>query len=50
MPKLEASYMLKLGSFDIRPFGGFQYFKISDGVSTLRMTLTFIPMWSAWTA
>jgi hypothetical protein len=28
-PKLEASWMLKLGSFDIRPFGGFQYLQIS---------------------
>ena len=35
VPKLEASYLLKLGSFDIRPFGGFQYFKISDAISTL---------------
>jgi hypothetical protein len=30
IPKLEASYLLKLGSFDIRPFGGFQYFKVSS--------------------
>jgi hypothetical protein len=36
VPKLEASWMLKFGSFDIRPFGGFQYFKISDGVSALQ--------------
>jgi hypothetical protein len=36
IPKIEASYMLKLGSFDIRPFGGFQYFRVSDGVSTLQ--------------
>jgi predicted porin len=35
VPKVEAQYMLKLGSFDIRPFGGFQYFKVSDGVSAL---------------
>jgi hypothetical protein len=34
-PKLEASWMLKFGSFDIRPFGGFQYFKVSQGASTL---------------
>jgi hypothetical protein len=27
--------MLKLGSFDIRPFGGFQYFKVSEGGSIL---------------
>lgn len=35
LPKVEASYMLKLGSFDIRPFGGFQYYKVSDGTSVL---------------
>jgi hypothetical protein len=29
-PKLEASWMLKFGSFDIRPFGGFQYFKVAS--------------------
>jgi hypothetical protein len=35
LPKVEASYMLKLGSFDLRPFGGFQYFKVSDNTSVL---------------
>jgi hypothetical protein len=33
-PKLEASWMLKFGSFDIRPFGGFQYFKVSSTDAT----------------
>jgi hypothetical protein len=33
-PKLEASWMLKLGSFDIRPFGGFQYFSVSSTDTT----------------
>jgi hypothetical protein len=31
LPKVEASYMLKLGSFDLRPFGGIQYFRVSEG-------------------
>jgi hypothetical protein len=35
LPKIEASYMLKFGSFDIRPFGGLQYFKVSEGASIL---------------
>jgi hypothetical protein len=35
IPKVEASYLLKLGSFDLRPFGGFQYFKVSEGASIL---------------
>jgi hypothetical protein len=40
-PKVEADYMLKLGSFDIRPFGGFQYFQISStGASEAAGTLT----------
>lgn len=34
-PKIEAAWMLKFGSFDIRPFGGFQYFKVSEGASVL---------------
>jgi hypothetical protein len=34
-PKVEADFMLKLGSFDLRPFGGFQYFKVSEGASIL---------------
>jgi hypothetical protein len=33
-PKLEASWLLKLGSFDIRPFGGFQYFMVSSTDTT----------------
>ena len=33
-PKLEASWMLKFGSFDIRPFGGFQYFKVASTDTT----------------
>jgi hypothetical protein len=40
-PKLEASWLLKLGSFDIRPFGGFQYFNVSDtSVTRAAGTLT----------
>jgi hypothetical protein len=40
-PKLEASWLLKLGSFDIRPFGGFQYFSVSDtSVTRAAGTLT----------
>jgi hypothetical protein len=35
LPKAEASYLLNLGSFDIRPFGGVQYFKVERGNSTL---------------
>lgn len=30
VPKIEAAWMLKFGSFDIRPFGGFQYFQVSS--------------------
>ena len=33
-PKVEASWMLKFGSFDIRPFGGFQYFKVASTDTT----------------
>lgn len=40
-PKIEAAWMLKFGSFDIRPFGGFQYFKIaSTDASETAGTLT----------
>jgi hypothetical protein len=35
LPKVEASWLIKLGSFDIRPFGGVQYFKVSEGNSVL---------------
>jgi hypothetical protein len=35
LPKAEASWLIKLGSFDIRPFGGVQYFKVSEGNSVL---------------
>jgi hypothetical protein len=41
LPKVEASWMLKFGSFDIRPFGGFQYFQLSStGASEAAGTLT----------
>ena len=33
-PKIEAAWMLKFGSFDIRPFGGFQYFKVASTDTT----------------
>jgi hypothetical protein len=35
LPKLEASWMLKLGSFDLRPFGGVNYFKVDQAGSTV---------------
>ncbi len=35
LPKLEASYLMKFGAFDLRPFGGLQYFKVDRGDSTL---------------
>jgi hypothetical protein len=35
LPKIEASWLLKLGSFDIRPFGGVNYYKVEEGNSTL---------------
>jgi hypothetical protein len=33
-PKIEASYTLKLDTFQIVPFGGFNYFRISDTPAT----------------
>jgi len=30
LPKIEASWLLKFGGFDIRPFGGFQYFQVAS--------------------
>ncbi len=36
IPKLEARYSLKMDTFQLIPYGGFQYFKVSDGVSTLQ--------------
>ena len=33
-PKVEASYLLKMGSFDLRPFGGFQYFAVNATSTT----------------
>jgi hypothetical protein len=35
LPKIEASWLLKLGSFDIRPFGGVNYFKVDKANSIL---------------
>lgn len=35
LPKLEASYLMKFGTFDLRPFGGVQYFKVDQGASAL---------------
>lgn len=35
LPKVEASYLLKFDTFDIRPFGGVQYFKVDKGASIL---------------
>jgi hypothetical protein len=35
LPKVEASWLLKFGSFDIRPFGGVQYFTIDEANSIL---------------
>lgn len=36
LPKIEARYTLKMDTFQLIPFGGFQYFKVSDGSSTLQ--------------
>ena len=36
LPKIEARYALKLDSFELIPFGGFQYYKVADGTSTLK--------------
>jgi len=35
VPKIEASYKLMFNSFDIRPFAGLQYYKVSQGASVL---------------
>jgi hypothetical protein len=35
VPKIEASWLLKFGSFDIRPFGGVNYFKVDQAGSTV---------------
>jgi hypothetical protein len=35
LPKLEARYTFKAGMFELIPFGGFQYFKVSDDTSAL---------------
>jgi hypothetical protein len=34
-PKIEASWLMKFGAFDIRPFGGFNYYKIDQAASTV---------------
>jgi hypothetical protein len=34
IPKIEARYVLKLDNFQITPFGGFNYFRISDTQTT----------------
>ena len=31
IPKIEARYTLKMDSFELSPFGGFQYFQVADG-------------------
>ena len=36
LPKIEARYALKLDTFEFIPFGGFQYFRVSEGASTLQ--------------
>jgi hypothetical protein len=36
LPKIEARYALKLDTFEFIPFGGFQYFQVSEGASTLQ--------------
>jgi hypothetical protein len=40
IPKIEASWLLKFGSFDIRPFGGFQYFAVSSTDASSTPTAT----------
>jgi hypothetical protein len=39
LPKIEARYTLKMDTFQLIPFGGFQYFKVSDGTSALQDNL-----------
>jgi hypothetical protein len=36
LPKIEARYTLKLDAFEVIPFGGLQYFKVSKGASALQ--------------
>jgi hypothetical protein len=36
LPKIETRYTLKTDTFQLIPFGGFQYFKIAKGSSTLQ--------------
>jgi hypothetical protein len=36
IPKIEARCTLKMDTFQLIPFGGFQYFKVSDASSTLQ--------------
>jgi hypothetical protein len=44
IPRVEATYTLKLGAGYIRPFGGFQYYTVKQGTST---TLTDeVDVWS----
>jgi len=42
VPKVEARYTLKMDKFQIIPYGGVQYFKISEGTSTLTDDLDII--------
>lgn len=35
IPKMEAAYTLKMDAFYLRPFAGFQYFKVSEDTSAL---------------
>jgi hypothetical protein len=43
VPKIEASWLLKFGGFDIRPFGGVNYFTVEEGNSILTDS---IDVWS----
>jgi hypothetical protein len=36
LPKIEGRYTLKMDAFKLIPFGGFNYFKVSKGASTLQ--------------
>ncbi len=46
LPKIEASYLMKFGSFDLRPFGGLQYFKIDKGATPAAILSDDLDIWS----
>ncbi len=46
LPKLEASYLMKFGTFDLRPFGGVQYFKVDKGNEATSKLTDDLDIWS----